>query len=94
MRIEELDIVTLSDNKDYIVAKKVVINGMNYYCLVDTEDDQSFRFLHEEKNSLVNIEDANTFGRMLFLMSEAIKTNELLYGLKVRLEAKEETLFS
>ncbi len=87
MRIEELDIVTLSDQKDYIVAKKVVINGMNFYCFVDTEDDQSFRFLYENNNTLSNIEDANVFEKVINLMSEAIRTSELLVALKYRLQA-------
>ncbi len=87
MRIEELDIVTLSDQKDYIVAKKVVMNGMNYYCFVDTDDEESFKFLYENNNNLLNIEDTTVFEKVLHLMSEAIRTNELLIALKYRLQA-------
>ena len=94
MRIEELDIVTLSDDKDYIVAKKVVLNGINYYCFVDTEDIESLKFVQEDHEELVDVNDEYTFKKMIYLMSEAIRTNELLVGLRNRLKIKEESVFN
>ncbi len=94
MGIGELDIVTLSDNIDYIVAKKVVSDGNNYYCFVNTDDNESFKFVYEDNNSLVEVEDASTFEKIIHLMGEAINSNELLVALRNKLQAKMNDMYN
>lgn len=40
--MEELDVVTLEDNQDYIVTDELLINGIKYVFLTNEKDVSSF----------------------------------------------------
>lgn len=40
--MEELDVVTLEDNQDYIVTDEIIINGIKYVFLTNEKDVSSF----------------------------------------------------
>lgn len=40
--MEELDVVTLEDNQDYIVTDEILINGIKYVFLTNEKDVSSF----------------------------------------------------
>ncbi len=45
-----LDVVTLDNNKDYIVLNVTKLNDINYVSLVDQNDQNDFKLLEETLN--------------------------------------------
>ena len=48
MNIDIKDIITLSDDNEYIVTSKAVYDNKIYYFLVDINDNSNMKFLYEE----------------------------------------------
>lgn len=57
MNIDIKDIVTLSDNNEYGVVSKTIYDNKTYYYLIDVNDISNVKFLFEEENTLVELED-------------------------------------
>ena len=53
MTINIKDILTLSDNNDYIVISKVDYNNKTYYYLLDKNDSGNILFCYLENDELV-----------------------------------------
>lgn len=51
------DLVTLEDNKDYVVVSKAIYNNKNYYYLIDINDETNLMFCYEDDNQLVESND-------------------------------------
>ena len=54
MEIEYQDIITLSDNNEYLVASKVNYNDSQYIYLVDINDNKNLKFAEIENNCLIS----------------------------------------
>jgi len=57
MNIEEHDILTLSNDVNYLVVKIVKINDINYYYLISLDNKNDLKFLYLEGNELVEVFD-------------------------------------
>ena len=57
MNIDIKDVITLSDNNEYGVVSKTIYDNKIYYYLVDINDNSNIKFLFEEGNKLLELED-------------------------------------
>ena len=59
MKIDIKDIITLSDDNEYVVVSKTVYQNNTFYYVIDKNNIVNVKFLMEksENNSLVEIED-------------------------------------
>lgn len=73
MNIDIKDILTLSDDNRYVVASKTNYNNKTYYYLVDLNNYKNIKFCEEDKNELVEIEDAETIKKLLLLFINSAK---------------------
>ena len=88
MNIDEKDIIVLSDGNNYIVVKKATINDINYYYISDVNNKENIKFLYEDGNELVEIENKNTFDNVLEKMFNDIDLDDFLRELKEKIEQK------
>ena len=86
MNIEERDIILLSDNNNYLVAKKINYNNVFYYCVIDVNNDENIKYLYEQDNELIEVEDEKTFENVLIQMAENSDISKLLDMLKSKIE--------
>lgn len=59
MKINKLDIVTLSDNKEYVVSDDIIFNGIKYYLLVEVDNNE------EIKENAKLLKEINTNNKIL-----------------------------
>ena len=85
MNIDERDLITLSDSNTYIIAKKIMYNNVYYYCLVDINNDEIIKFLYENNDKLIEIEDQTEFEKVIMEMSKNIDLSDILDGLKEKM---------
>ena len=57
MNIEEHDVITLSNNTNYLVVKIVKIDNIEYYYLISIDDQQDLKFLYQDGKELVEVTD-------------------------------------
>lgn len=88
MNINEKDIIVLSDDNHYIVVKKATIDNINYYYISDINNKENIKFLYEDGNELVEIENKNTFDNVLEKMFNDIDLDDFLRVLKEKIEQK------
>ena len=86
MDINEKDIVVLDDNNKYEVLMKVEYNNKKYYYIYDILKNDNVKFLCEEGNQLVEIDDKETFNQVLTLMIGKVDMDDFLEDMKRRLE--------
>lgn len=70
MNIEVRDVITLNNDKEYVVCSKAFYEGKNYYYLVDKNDPTNLMFCYEEKNELVELQDKELTTQLLPLFYE------------------------
>ena len=71
--IEVTNLVTLSDDNEYVVTAKAIYNGKVYYYFVDINNNKNIKFLYEDGDELVEEEDDNIIRQLLPLFLENIK---------------------
>ncbi len=74
MNLEEKDIITLSNDKDYRVVRHIILDGVNYYYVANVKDPTEFKFLYEEGENLIQIHDDN---QLVKVLSELVKTVDI-----------------
>ena len=57
MNIDIKDVITLSDNNEYGVVSKTIYDNKAYYYLVDINNNENIKFLFEEGEKLIELED-------------------------------------
>ena len=70
------DLVTLSDDKEYIVVSKVVYESKTYYYLLENIDYSNVKFLVENGEELKSVKDKELILKLLPLFIQA--TNETI----------------
>lgn len=90
MNIDEEDIIELSDNNSYFVARKTNINNTIYYCVVNIHENTDVKFLYELGNELVEVEDQKTLDKLLVVMPRRDDILKLLKILKEKIDEKKE----
>ena len=88
MNIDEKDIIVLNDDNNYIVVKKATIDNINYYYISDVNNKENIKFLYEDGNELVEIENKNTIDNVLEKMFNDIDLDDFLRELKEKIEQK------
>lgn len=88
MNIDEKDIIILDDEHHYLVVKKIDYENTKYYYVSDLDEKGNVKFLYEENNQLVEIEDKETFDKIIGKMYETIDMDDLLREMKIKLEEK------
>lgn len=73
MNIEIEDILTLDDDKDYIVISKAKVENVNYYYLIEDSDSPSTMFCYEDKDELVDITDEEKIKKIIPYLYKAIR---------------------
>lgn len=88
MDINEKDIIILDDENRYFVGKKINFENRNYYYISDIDNEGNIKFLYEDMNSLVEIEDNEFLEKVIVKMYDDIDVDDLLREIKFRLEQK------
>ncbi len=70
---DEYSIVTLSDEKEYVIASTSRLDDVNYLYLVDQNDTNNHMICKLEDNCVVKITDKNTLGKLILLFNEDLK---------------------
>lgn len=63
--IQIKDVVTLSDQNEYLVVSKVDHEHRNYYYLVDINDNSNVLFLYENEEKLTEVEEPELVSKLL-----------------------------
>ena len=63
--IQIKDVVTLSDQNEYLVVSKVDHEYKNYYYLVDINDNSNVLFLYENGEKLTEVEEPELVCKLL-----------------------------
>lgn len=67
MSIEEKSIITLEDDKRYVISKKVNNKGRDYYFAINIADSSDFKFFYIEGDELVEIFDEQNIADLIVL---------------------------
>lgn len=71
MNIDIRDLITLSDEKEYVVVSKVNYQNINYYYIVEIKNINNLKFLYEDKGELVEIDNEELLKTLLPLFYKA-----------------------
>ena len=59
MKIDLYDLITLDNNKKYVVGSIINHNDINYYLLCDENNPKQYMFCYLKENKLVKVKDDN-----------------------------------
>lgn len=91
MNIEELDTITLDDDNDYFVVKKINEGGINYYYISNENDYTDIKLLYEDNdNTLTEVEDKETIRKIINLIGASVDSEEIIKLLEQKSEEPEE----
>lgn len=69
MKINDGQIITLDDKKDYIVLKQVVYNNTNYIYLITTSKPVEVMFVRQDADELNLVVDDNELKEVINLLN-------------------------
>ncbi len=61
MKIELYDLITLDNNKKYVVGSIIEYNDVNYYLLCDENNPKQYMFCYLKENKLVKVKDNSLY---------------------------------
>ena len=61
MKLSIYDLVTLSDDKRYIIVSIINHNDINYYLLCDENNPKQYMFCYLKENRLVKVKDNSLY---------------------------------
>ncbi len=61
MKLSIYDLVTLSDDKRYIIVSIINHNDINYYLLCDENNPKQYMFCYLKENKLVKVKDNSLY---------------------------------
>ncbi len=65
MLINIKDILVLDDNKEYVVVSKINYNDIEYYYLIDKNDNSNIRFCYFNNFELIELNDEKLIAKLL-----------------------------
>ena len=71
---EEYSVVTLSDEREYVIVSSAKLEDKNYLYFVDKDDNNSHMICRLEDNCVVKVTDNNLLGKLILLFNEDLKT--------------------
>ena len=75
MTIDIKDIITLDDNKKYVVTSKTSYENKDYYLLLDKDEKSEYLICYLENNELIETEDKDLNTKLLELFLKAIEND-------------------
>ena len=64
------NIITLSDDNEYIVVGKINYENIIYYYLVDINKNDNVKFCYQKDDNLVELNDSNLIKELIPLFSK------------------------
>ena len=61
MKIDLYDLITLDNNKKYVVGSIINHNDINYYLLCDENNPKQYMFCYLKENKLVKVNDDSLY---------------------------------
>jgi hypothetical protein len=73
--IDVKDIITLDNNKKYTVMAKTIIDEIEYYYLMDSNDYTNYKFckLNSDETSFIEINDKETMNTLIKLFAKELR---------------------
>ena len=65
MEINIKDVITLEDDKDYVVVSKITKNNKVFYYLIDKDNTDNLMICYENDNTLTEINDEDIIKELL-----------------------------
>lgn len=81
MDIQERDLIVLSDDKSYLVVRKITYNNQIFYYMADINNHGIVKILYEFGNELVEVEDENLIDNLITEMLKTIDMDDLMKGI-------------
>lgn len=67
MNLEEKSVITLDNNKKYIIVKKIKNKQTYYYFSLNIDDTNDYKFFYMKDNDLIEILDDETISSLILL---------------------------
>ena len=61
MKIDLYDLITLDNNKKYVVGSIIEHNNIDYYLLCDENNPKQYMFCYLKENKLVKVKDNSLY---------------------------------
>ena len=82
--LEQGEVLTLEDNKDYVVASSIMMDGINYVYLINTVNLSKMMFCsYDQVDGLYEVEDPETLDKIIKLFNENLNGTEPLTAEKI-----------
>lgn len=75
MNVEVKDVLTLSDQKEYMVMGMINHRGRDYMYIVDIHDSKNIKFCYQDNDELVVIKDQELISLLLPLLLKSTQDN-------------------
>lgn len=86
MKINEKNIIILDDDNQYVVVKKLNIENIIYYYIIDINNFKNIKYLYENGNELIEIEDEKTIQNLIKTITNETDLSSLLKESKKYIE--------
>lgn len=75
--IEQGEILTLDDDKEYVVVASTVYEEINYVYLMDPKDYGNFMFCaYDQTDGLYEVEDSELLDKLLHIFNEQLNSHQ------------------
>ncbi len=75
--IEQGELLTLEDDKEYVVVGSTILDNINYVYLMDSNDYSNFMFCsYDQTDGLYEVEDEEILLQLLNIFNEQLKIEE------------------
>ncbi len=76
--IEQGEILTLEDDKEYVVVATTILDDINYVYLMDSKDYSNFMFCaYDQTDGLYEVEDNELLQQLLEIFNEQLNGNAI-----------------
>ena len=73
--LEQGEILTLSNNKEYVVVSSIIYQGANYVYLLDCDSYKDYKFCKYEDESLKVVKDESLLKTLITKFNKDLKDN-------------------
>lgn len=76
--IEQGEILTLEDNKEYVAVATTILDDINYVYLMDSKDYSNFMFCaYDQTDGLYEVEDNELLQQLLEIFNEELNGSSI-----------------
>lgn len=73
--LEQGELLTLSNDKEYAVVSSIIYQGANYVYLLDTENYKDYKFCKYEEEELIVVKDEELLKVLITKFNSNLKDN-------------------